>query len=82
MTGVELYPAIDVRDGKAVRLVQGDYAAETVYDDDPVAVAALRDQLRRKAVTRQVRGDVENPDHSDRPYPRAYASGRQTPAGS
>jgi phosphoribosylformimino-5-aminoimidazole carboxamide ribotide isomerase len=40
MTGVELYPAIDLRDGKAVRLVRGDYDAETVYDDDPVAVAA------------------------------------------
>jgi phosphoribosylformimino-5-aminoimidazole carboxamide ribotide isomerase len=40
MSGVELYPAIDLRDGKAVRLVRGDYDAETVYDDDPVAVAA------------------------------------------
>ena len=40
MSGVELYPAIDLRDGKAVRLRQGDYGAETVYDDDPVAVAA------------------------------------------
>jgi len=38
--GVELYPAIDLRDGRAVRLVRGDYDAETVYDDDPVAVAA------------------------------------------
>src|SRR6185295_14784307 len=34
-----LYPAIDVRAGRAVRLHQGDFAAETVYDDDPVAVA-------------------------------------------
>ena len=40
MTGVELYPAIDLRDGKAVRLVRGNYDAETIYDDDPVAVAA------------------------------------------
>ncbi len=32
-------PAIDLRDGKAVRLIQGDYAQETVYGDDPVAVA-------------------------------------------
>ncbi len=40
MSGVELYPAIDLRDGKAVRLVRGDYDAETIYDDDPVAVAA------------------------------------------
>lgn len=36
---MELYPAIDVRAGRAVRLLKGDYAQETVYDDDPVAVA-------------------------------------------
>lgn len=35
----ELYPAIDLRGGKAVRLLRGDYAAETVYSDDPLAVA-------------------------------------------
>lgn len=34
-----LYPAIDLRAGRAVRLHQGDFDAETVYDDDPVAVA-------------------------------------------
>lgn len=36
-----LYPAIDIRGGKAVRLLQGDYARETTYDADPVD-AALR----------------------------------------
>jgi phosphoribosylformimino-5-aminoimidazole carboxamide ribotide isomerase len=35
----DLYPTVDIRDGKCVRLRRGDYAAETVYDDDPVAVA-------------------------------------------
>jgi phosphoribosylformimino-5-aminoimidazole carboxamide ribotide isomerase len=35
----ELYPAIDLRGGRAVRLLRGDYGAETVYSDDPVAVA-------------------------------------------
>ncbi|MGA1541603.1 MAG: HisA/HisF-related TIM barrel protein, partial [Ilumatobacteraceae bacterium] len=35
----ELFPAIDLRDGRVVRLRQGDYADETVYGDDPVAVA-------------------------------------------
>ena len=35
----ELYPAIDLRGGRAVRLLRGDYAAETVYSDDPVAIA-------------------------------------------
>jgi phosphoribosylformimino-5-aminoimidazole carboxamide ribotide isomerase len=32
---VILYPAIDIRGGHAVRLVQGDYERETVYDADP-----------------------------------------------
>jgi phosphoribosylformimino-5-aminoimidazole carboxamide ribotide isomerase len=36
-----LYPAIDLRGGRVVRLHQGDYAQETVYADDPVAVASL-----------------------------------------
>ena len=36
---VDLYPAIDLRGGKVVRLRQGDYSDETVYGDDPVAVA-------------------------------------------
>ena len=36
---VELFPAIDVRDGHVVRLRQGDYDDQTVYGDDPVAVA-------------------------------------------
>jgi phosphoribosylformimino-5-aminoimidazole carboxamide ribotide isomerase len=34
-----IYPAIDIRDGKCVRLVQGDYHRETVYNEDPVSVA-------------------------------------------
>ncbi|MEY3019230.1 MAG: hypothetical protein RLZZ272_214 [Actinomycetota bacterium] len=34
-----LLPAIDIRDGRAVRLTQGRADAETVYDQDPVAVA-------------------------------------------
>ncbi|MDP9404236.1 MAG: 1-(5-phosphoribosyl)-5-[(5-phosphoribosylamino)methylideneamino]imidazole-4-carboxamide isomerase [Actinomycetota bacterium] len=36
---MDLYPAIDLRGGACVRLLQGDYARETLYDDDPVAVA-------------------------------------------
>ena len=39
MPVVDLYPAIDLRAGRAVRLLRGDYAAETVYSDDPVAIA-------------------------------------------
>lgn len=34
-----LFPAIDLIDGKAVRLTKGDYAQMTIYNDDPVAVA-------------------------------------------
>jgi phosphoribosylformimino-5-aminoimidazole carboxamide ribotide isomerase len=36
----ELIPAIDLLDGRAVRLAQGRYDAATVYDDDPARVAA------------------------------------------
>ena len=36
---MRVYPAIDVRAGRAVRLEQGDFEREKVYDDDPVAVA-------------------------------------------
>ena len=35
----EILPAIDLRGGRCVRLVRGDYAQETVYGDDPVAMA-------------------------------------------
>jgi phosphoribosylformimino-5-aminoimidazole carboxamide ribotide isomerase len=34
-----LYPAIDIYEGKAVRLVQGDFDAKTVYQDDPLEAA-------------------------------------------
>jgi len=36
---MELIPSIDLRAGRVVRLEQGDYARETVYGDDPAAVA-------------------------------------------
>jgi len=36
---VILYPAIDIRGGQAVRLLQGDYDRETAYDADPVDAA-------------------------------------------
>ncbi len=34
-----IYPAIDLFDGKAVRLFKGDYAQMTIYHENPVAVA-------------------------------------------
>jgi len=36
---MQIYPAIDIRDGKCVRLRQGDYNDETVFGDDPVEMA-------------------------------------------
>ena len=36
---MDLYPAIDLRGGRCVRLMQGDYDRETHYGDDPVAQA-------------------------------------------
>ena len=34
-----LYPAIDLKDGKCVRLVRGEMASATVFNDDPAAQA-------------------------------------------
>lgn len=36
---IELIPAIDIIDGKCVRLTKGDYSQKTVYNEDPVAQA-------------------------------------------
>ena len=36
---MEIIPAIDIRGGKCVRLYQGDYNRETVFDEDPVTAA-------------------------------------------
>ncbi|MCK4437251.1 1-(5-phosphoribosyl)-5-((5-phosphoribosylamino)methylideneamino)imidazole-4-carboxamide isomerase, partial [bacterium] len=34
-----IVPAIDIRGGRVVRLAQGDFAEETLYNDAPVKVA-------------------------------------------
>ena len=36
---IELIPAIDLIDGKCVRLFKGDYAQKTIYNEDPVRQA-------------------------------------------
>jgi phosphoribosylformimino-5-aminoimidazole carboxamide ribotide isomerase len=36
---MQLMPAIDIRDGRCVRLLKGDFAAETRYEHDPAALA-------------------------------------------
>ena len=39
MSRVELIPAIDIIEGRCVRLSQGDYAQTKVYDASPVDMA-------------------------------------------
>jgi phosphoribosylformimino-5-aminoimidazole carboxamide ribotide isomerase len=36
---MEIIPAVDIRGGKCVRLYQGDYNQETVFDEDPITAA-------------------------------------------
>ncbi len=38
---IEIIPAIDIIDGKCVRLTQGDYDTKKVYNEDPVEVAKM-----------------------------------------
>ena len=38
---MRIIPAIDLIDGKCVRLTQGDYAQKTIYNEDPLAVAQM-----------------------------------------
>lgn len=42
---VEIIPAIDLRGGRCVRLLHGDFAQETVFADDPAAVARRWQEL-------------------------------------
>ena len=45
---IELIPAIDIIDGKCVRLAKGDYGQKKVYNDDPVAQAKEFEKLGMK----------------------------------
>lgn len=45
---IELIPAIDIIDGKCVRLTKGDYDQKKVYNDDPVAQAKEFEKLGMK----------------------------------
>jgi len=47
---MDVIPAIDIRGGRCVRLFQGDYARETVFDDDPVEVAVRWSQLEASRI--------------------------------
>ena len=42
---MKIYPAIDVKDGRCVRLVQGKFSDVTVYADDPVEMALKWEKL-------------------------------------
>jgi len=47
---MQIWPAIDLLGGKCVRLEQGDYQKETVFSDDPVAVARSFQQQGAKTL--------------------------------
>ena len=47
---MEIIPAIDLRNGKCVRLYQGDYKQETVFSEDPVSVAEYWKSLGAKRI--------------------------------
>jgi phosphoribosylformimino-5-aminoimidazole carboxamide ribotide isomerase len=38
---MDIIPAIDIIDGKCVRLSQGDYQRKTVYNENPLEVAKM-----------------------------------------
>lgn len=48
---MRIVPAVDIRGGLCVNLVQGDYAQETVFSEDPVAQARLWWQALKKSLT-------------------------------
>ncbi|HSO87429.1 MAG TPA: HisA/HisF-related TIM barrel protein, partial [Draconibacterium sp.] len=41
MNKIEIIPAIDLIDGKCVRLSQGDYNQKTIYNENPLEVAKM-----------------------------------------
>lgn len=45
-----IIPAIDIKEGKCVRLVQGDFAREKVYEQDPLSVAKKWERLGAKLI--------------------------------
>ncbi len=75
MTAIcELYPAIDLLGGRVVRLTQGDYDAETVYGDDPVAVARSFAQVGAPWVHVVDLDAARSGDPVNRPVVRAIAA--------
>ena len=72
MSTFTIYPAIDIRGGRAVRLVQGDYNQETVYNDSPVnaarGVGGAGRVLVSTSLTSMEREPATRPCGADRRY--------------
>ena len=49
-----LFPAIDLKEGRCVRLVQGDMAQAIVFSDDPAAQAATFQEQRSEEHTSEL----------------------------
>ena len=56
---MQIFAAIDLKDGKCVRLTQGDPAAESIYSDDPTAVAEGQEELEEQLKALGYLGDDE-----------------------
>ncbi len=48
---IEIIPAIDIINGKCVRLTEGDYSTSIIYDDDPVRMASTFEAVGLSPVT-------------------------------
>lgn len=59
-----IYPAIDLYEGKAVRLYKGDYAQMTVYSDDPPSLA---ERFRESGATHMHIVDLEGAKNGETP---------------
>ncbi|WP_439875490.1 1-(5-phosphoribosyl)-5-[(5-phosphoribosylamino)methylideneamino]imidazole-4-carboxamide isomerase [Bacillus mycoides] len=47
---MEIFPAIDLKEGRCVRLYQGEFSKETVMNEDPVAQAIIFEKLGAKTL--------------------------------
>ena len=45
---MKILPALDIRDGKCVRLIKGNYDNEIIFDEDPFNVARKFEELGSK----------------------------------
>ncbi|HLT18327.1 MAG TPA: 1-(5-phosphoribosyl)-5-[(5-phosphoribosylamino)methylideneamino]imidazole-4-carboxamide isomerase [Thermomicrobiales bacterium] len=72
-------PAIDLRGGRCVRLYQGDYDRETVYDDDPLAVARRWEEAGARLIHVVDLDGARSGVASQREIIRAMAAGLDVP---